>query len=70
MNRYRINVLNELIQTEIKYVADLEILKMMKYLLIEKFPNKEDEIKMMFNIHDILKFNTEFLKELRRNNYL
>ncbi|CAD8058788.1 unnamed protein product [Paramecium primaurelia] len=70
MNRYRINVLNELIQTEIKYVADLEILNMIKNLSIEKFPNKEDDIKVMFHINEILQFNTEFLSELQKNNNL
>ncbi|CAD8164962.1 unnamed protein product [Paramecium octaurelia] len=70
MNRYRINVLNELIQTEIKYVADLEILNAIKSKLAKKFSNKEDDIKMMFNIHEILKFNTEFLSELQKKNNL
>lgn len=64
MNRYRINVLNELIQTEVKYVADLEILNAIKIKLAKQFSNKKDDIKMMFNIHEILKFNTEFLSEL------
>ncbi|CAD8067437.1 unnamed protein product [Paramecium sonneborni] len=70
MNRYRINVLNELVQSEDKYVSDLKILNTVKNLLVEKFPQKEDEIKMMFNIHEILKFNTEFLSEFQKQNDL
>ncbi|CAD8068202.1 unnamed protein product [Paramecium sonneborni] len=70
MNRYRINVLNELIQTEDKYVTDLNSLNMIKALLVEKFPKKQDDIKIMFNIDDILKFNTEFLGELQKQNNL
>ncbi|CAD8148960.1 unnamed protein product [Paramecium octaurelia] len=70
MNRYRINVLNELIQTEIKYVSDLEILNMIKKESIEKFPNKEADIKVMFHIYEILNFNTEFLSELQKCNNL
>ncbi|CAD8064223.1 unnamed protein product [Paramecium primaurelia] len=70
MNRYRLNVLNELIQTEIKYVADLEILNTIKNIMAEKFQNKEEDIKVMFNIHEILQFNTEFLSELQKNNNL
>lgn len=43
---------------------------MIKKESIEKFPNKEADIKVMFHIYEILNFNTEFLSELQKNNNL
>ncbi|CAD8080927.1 unnamed protein product [Paramecium sonneborni] len=64
-HRYRGFVINELIQTEKKYVNDLQIIKEIILKPLLKLIDSQDNVKFMFNLDSILYFNQEFLEKLK-----
>ncbi|CAD8087510.1 unnamed protein product [Paramecium sonneborni] len=63
-HRYRVNVINELIVTEKKYVSDLKIIKENIQKPLLQLIDSQDHVRFMFNVDSILYFNQEFLKIL------
>ncbi|CAD8151511.1 unnamed protein product [Paramecium octaurelia] len=64
-HRYRVNVINELISTENKYVNDLLVIKENVQQPLLKIIENQDHVKFMFNLDSIYYFNFEFLKILK-----
>ncbi|CAK72995.1 unnamed protein product (macronuclear) [Paramecium tetraurelia] len=65
-HRYRVNVINELIQTENKYVNDLLVIKENIQQPLLRIIDNQDHVKFMFNLDSIYYFNFEFLKILKK----
>ncbi|CAD8067087.1 unnamed protein product [Paramecium primaurelia] len=65
-HRYRVNIINELIQTEKNYVNDLNSIREHIQKPLLQLIQCKDHVKFMFNLDSIYHFNFEFLKILLR----